>query len=114
MPAAISEVPSPIQPPLRRTLALTLRRHASQGTTSPLEPTRRSPGMCPSRRARLRFGHFVRPHSEAGEDVRAERGADGDVGGISSAGHQDAPDTGYVVPRIERVPGAVQVGLEPP
>jgi hypothetical protein len=57
--------------------------------------------------------HLVGPDAEALEGVGSERRGDRDVGRVAAAGDQDASDAGDVVSRIERVPGATEVGLEP-
>ena len=56
---------------------------------------------------------FVSPDGEAFEEAGAEGGGDGDVGGVTAAGHQDAAAAGSVVARIEGVPGAAEIDLEP-
>ncbi len=56
---------------------------------------------------------LVRPHLEADQRVGAERVADGDVGRIATTRDQDPSDAGHVVPRIEGMPVAVHVRLEP-
>src|SRR5215831_8113859 len=57
--------------------------------------------------------HLVGAHDEALEGVGAERGADGDVGGVAAARHDDAADARHVVAGVERVPAAAEIDLEP-
>lgn len=45
--------------------------------------------------------------------VGAERRDDRDIGGVASAGNQNASDPGDFVARVERVPLAAEVGFEP-
>src|SRR4030095_2153088 len=40
-------------------------------------------------------------------------GRDGNIGGVASPGHQDAPDPGSVVPCIECVPLPGEIDFEP-
>src|ERR1700722_16452035 len=58
-------------------------------------------------------GDLVGPDPEALEGIGPEGGGDRDVGGVAAAGDEDASDAGDVVARIEGVPGAPEVGLEP-
>jgi hypothetical protein len=56
---------------------------------------------------------LVRPDPEALQGVGAERGADGHVRRVAPAGDEDAADARRVVARVEGVPAAAQVGVEP-
>src|ERR1700675_2884831 len=57
--------------------------------------------------------YLVGGDAEAHELVRAERGGDGDVGGVAAARDQDAADARLVVTGIEGVPTVADIGLEP-
>ena len=56
---------------------------------------------------------FVGPDLETGERVGPERVADRHIGRIASARDEHAADPRDVVPRVERMPAAADVGLEP-
>src|ERR1700693_2794696 len=57
--------------------------------------------------------HFIRPDAEAFEHVRTERHADSYVRGIATARNEYPADAWCVVARIERVPRAANIRLEP-
>src|SRR6266700_4682283 len=57
--------------------------------------------------------HLVGPYPKALQGVGSEGGGDGDVGGVAPARDEDTPDARDVVSRVEGVPGAAQIGLEP-
>src|SRR5207245_160024 len=63
--------------------------------------------------ARMLEGQLVGDDAEAAEDAGTEGRRDGHVGGIPSAPHQDPPDAGLVVARVEGVPMAAEIDLEP-
>src|SRR3954471_6419291 len=64
-------------------------------------------------RGHLRQRQFVGDDAKAAEKARAEGGRDGNVGGIPAAPRQDPPDAGLVMARIESVPMAAEIDLEP-
>src|SRR6201995_4722531 len=57
--------------------------------------------------------NLVGPHLEALQRVRPERLGDRHVGGVASLRNQHAADPRLVVARIESVPAAAEIGLEP-
>src|ERR1700733_12866113 len=57
--------------------------------------------------------NFFGPYLEACQRIRPERIADRDVGGVAAAGNQHAADPRLIVPGVERMPLAIEVGLEP-
>lgn len=59
------------------------------------------------------FEDFVGVDVEFLEGAGAEMGADGDVGGVSAAGDEDAADTGGVVTGVKSVPVVADIGFEP-
>src|SRR3712207_4130539 len=61
----------------------------------------------------MRFDDLVRDHLEPGESAGSEAGGNGDIGRVAPPRHHDAPDPGNVVARIERVPAAAEIDLEP-
>src|ERR1700741_5431748 len=56
---------------------------------------------------------FVSPNLEADERVGSESLGNGNVGGIAALRDQHATDSRNVVARIESVPAAADIGLEP-
>jgi hypothetical protein len=56
---------------------------------------------------------FVGPDGERLELIDSKRRRQGNIGGITTAGHEHAPDAGNVVTRVKRVPLPAQECLEP-
>src|SRR5579862_8059916 len=61
----------------------------------------------------VRLRDLVRENFEADQRTGTERVTDGDVGGVAAAGNEHPTDARNVVARIERVPSAAEVRLEP-
>src|SRR3984957_1074211 len=59
------------------------------------------------------FCDLVGPNPEADQCVRSKSLGNRNVRGITALGDQDAADPRNVVARIERVPAAAEIGLEP-
>src|SRR5580692_2465756 len=59
------------------------------------------------------FGYFFGDDLEPAQRMRAERMQHWNVHGVASARHGDAADTGHVVARVEDIPAAAEIGLEP-
>ena len=58
-------------------------------------------------------GDWIGPDLEVFHGMQAEGVADGDIGGIAAAGHQDASDARGIVARVEGEPLAAEIGFEP-
>src|SRR5512144_690390 len=87
---------------------------AEQDARCLLASTTRAPGRL--RRDGSQSGldnHLVRPHPEALQDARPERGAEGDIDRVPASRHQDASDARHVVPRVEGIPMPIEPRLEP-
>src|SRR4029450_8074110 len=59
------------------------------------------------------LAHLVGPNLETLQGIGTEGAADGGVGGVATAGNQDASDARDIIAGVEGVPMAVKVGLEP-
>src|SRR6202166_4995060 len=59
------------------------------------------------------FRDLVGPNPEADQRVRSECLGNRNVRGVTALGDQDAADPRNVVARIESVPAAAEIGLEP-
>src|SRR5215212_8330332 len=57
--------------------------------------------------------HLVGPYLEANQSVWPKCLGDRDIGGVAPLPYQHAPDARHVVARIEGVPAAAEIGLEP-
>src|SRR5512135_2263841 len=89
-------------------------RLAEQDARHLLASTTRAPGR--PRRDESQSGldsHLVRPHPEALQDARPERGTEGDIDRVPAPRHQDASDARHVVPRVEGIPMPIEPRLEP-
>jgi hypothetical protein len=62
---------------------------------------------------RFEFRDLVRPYLEADQRIWSKRLGDGNIGSIGSLGDQDAANPRHVVARIECVPAATEISLEP-
>ena len=63
--------------------------------------------------ADLALQDFFGPDAKGFKDVGSKSGGDGDIGGVATAGDQDAPSAGRIVARVEDVPGIAQVDFKP-
>jgi hypothetical protein len=69
----------------------------------------------PARGTAQRLGllYLIGPYAEQLQSVLAEGGADGHIGGIATSRQENAADAPLIVPGVESVPGAPQIGFEP-
>src|SRR5271163_1907737 len=58
-------------------------------------------------------GDLVRENFEAYQCIGTEGAGDGDVGGVATASDEHPPDPGNVIARVEGVPLATEIRLEP-
>src|SRR5215470_12692886 len=69
--------------------------------------------MRPQSQRSLSFSQFVCVNFEMRQRGLAETGGQRHVGGVASASDENPPNAWHVVARVERVPGARKINLEP-